>query len=133
MPLQESDDTFYIKQGSTTPALEVQLTDENDNPINLSAVDGVDFRMYEPRTGDVMLEKSATITDGKNGNITYVWKNGETDEAGRFRSEFVVHYDSNSAETFPNFGYRDVLVWGTNDAPTGNSVDTAYPADAGDS
>lgn len=132
MVLRESEDTFYIKRGETTPALEVQLTDEDDNPIDLSSVDGVDFKMYEPRNYGLVIDASATIVNESDGIVTYVWKEGETDDAGRYRSGFVVNYDSASSEEFPNFGYRDVLVWGTNDAPTGTDVDKSWPADSGD-
>ena len=132
MPLQPIEDTFYIKQGNTTPALEVQLTDEDDNPINLQGSDGVLFKVYDARTGDVLFEKSATETNVSEGIVTYIWDDGDTSEAGRFRAEFVVDY-GNTKEAFPNFGYKDVLVWGTNEAPVGADVDKSYPAGAGDS
>ena len=128
MPLQPSEDTFYIKQGNTVPILQAQLTDEDDVPLDLQFAEDVLFRMYDPRSGDTLFLRDAVIQNEQNGVVQYVWRNEDTQEPGRYRSEFVVRYPSDKEESFPNFGYRDVLVWGTEkNPPVGNAVETTYP------
>jgi len=129
MPLRPNDDTFYIKQGNRVPVLQAQLTDENDAPLNLQFADRVMFKMYDPRTGNVIFERDAVIENIKSGVVQYIWRDGDTDDPGRFRAEFVVRYPGGREESFPNFGYRDIMVWGSEYQPdVGSDVDVSFPA-----
>jgi len=124
--MQPSDDTFYIKEGNTVPLLQGQLTDENNRPLNLQFAEGVKFRMYDPRSGETVLFRGAIIQNESNGVVQFAWKQNETENPGRYRAEFVVQYPSGREESFPNFGYRDVMIWGTEKSsqiPVGDDLD----------
>lgn len=102
-------ETFYIKESDTAPELEATLEDGSGSPIDLTG-GAVDFRMYEPRNGDTVVDEDATIRDKEGGVVGYVWQDGDTDTAGRYRAEFVVTYPDGSVETFPNAGYYDIII-----------------------
>jgi len=133
MTLQPSDDTFYIKQNNRVPLLQAQLTDEEDKPLNLQFVDSVLFRMYDPRSGETVTLSNAIIDNEANGVVQYAWESSDTNTPGRYRAEFVVRYPSGREESFPNFGYRDILVWGSekpSKVPVGDGLDKTFPAGA---
>jgi len=101
--------TFYLKKSDTAPEIETTLEDGSGSPIKLTAV-SVEFRMYEPRNGDTVVDEDATIHDAEDGVVRYNWQDGDTDTAGRYRAEFVVTDTDDSVETFPNAGYHDIII-----------------------
>lgn len=102
-------DTFYLKASDTAPVLEATLEDTSDTPIDLKGA-SVQFVMNEPRNGASVIDAGATVADKANGIVRYAWNDGNTDDAGRYRAEFVVTYADGSVETFPNVGYHDVII-----------------------
>jgi hypothetical protein len=50
------------------------------------------------------------VIDAEDGNIRYEWADSDTDEAGRYRAQFVVTYPNDDVETFPSDGYHDVFI-----------------------
>jgi hypothetical protein len=101
--------TFYLKTGDTAPILEAVLEDASGEPIDLTGV-SCSFHMFEPRNGASVINTDATIADATNGIVRYPWADDDTDNAGRYRGEFVVTYADGSTETFPNAGYHDIII-----------------------
>lgn len=129
MSLEPIDDTFYIKQGNNLPLLQAQLTDEDNSPLDLEFSERVMFRMFDPRTGDTLFMRDASVVNETRGVVQYIWQDGDTSNPGRYRSEFIVLYPSGKSESFPNFGYKDIMVWGTVNRPdVGEDVDIGFPS-----
>lgn len=95
------DTEFAIKQNDTSPALEVELQDNDENAIDLSGA-SAEFHMVEKDGDTVAVDSSATITDGSNGIVEYQWSSGDTSDAGRYLAEFEITYSDGTIETFPN-------------------------------
>jgi hypothetical protein len=102
-------ETFYLKSADTAPVLEATLTDASDSPIDLTGA-SVDFELLEPRNGATVVNAGASIADTTGGVVRYPWADGDTDDAGRYRAQFVVTFADGSTETFPNVAYHDIII-----------------------
>jgi hypothetical protein len=102
-------DTFHLKSSDTAPVLEASLTDANEEPIDLTGAD-VAFELREPRNGATVVDAGANVADTTGGVVRYPWADGDTDEAGRYRGQFVVTFADGSVETFPNVAYHDIII-----------------------
>jgi hypothetical protein len=95
--------SFHIKQNDTRPALEAQLFDAENNPINLDMC-GVRFHMrdmYDRKE----ISRPATIVNAAQGQIRVDWQTGDTDTIGIMRCEFEITFTDNTILTVPNDGY----------------------------
>lgn len=114
---------FHIKQGNTSPAIEAQLLDNNDDPVDLSGdtdtgdpAATVRFQMQKVGDDTLTVDAGATVMDAANGIVAYEWADGDTDEEGSYRAEFDVDYDGRTGdlfttdETFPNNDYLLIRV-----------------------
>lgn len=101
---------FKIKQGDTLPHLQVQLVDAEDKPVNLQ-LSGVMFHMKD-RTGKVVINRPATITDELEGNVSVEWLKADTKDIGAFKAEFQVTFPDNNVLTIPNDKYLSILIYG---------------------
>ena len=105
---------FTIKQGDTSPSLDVQLIVDG-SPIDLSdAV--VLFRMQHQRS-DITRRGLCEITDASSGRFAYIWNDGDTDAVGEYNAEFLIDYDQPESaaefegdETFPSDGFIRIDV-----------------------
>ena len=86
-----------FKQGDTKDPVHVRLLDDGE-PIDLTNC-SVTFHMSNGVTGD------AEIRDQLNGEVWYVFDEGETDDVGIHRAEFVVKYPDFREQTFPQHDY----------------------------
>lgn len=100
---------IYITENDTTPEVEATLTDEMDNPVDLTGAT-VYFRMVEARGGGNVVDSTCNIPSPSEGKVIYNWSASDTADYGRYRAEFNVEYDSGEVETFPNAGYHTVIV-----------------------
>lgn len=115
---------FHIKTGNTSPAIEAQLLDNNDDPVDLSVPDSpvsatVKFQLQLVGEDTLTVDNEATVEDAVNGIVAYHWKDTDTDVEGSYKAEFDVDYDGgtigddgtfNSDETFPNNDYLLVRI-----------------------
>lgn len=100
-PMPQSD--FWIREGDTEPALEVQLI-EGTSAKNLSGLT-VQFNMEDKDGTLVISNGSVDLVDPIQGICRYVWQDGDTDTKGRYFGVFYVVEDD---ESFPN--YREVII-----------------------
>jgi hypothetical protein len=102
--------TFYLKKGDTYPNIETILADGN-GPVNLTGCT-VLFRMSVANTGNLMIEKAATIvtpqSGGDVGKCYAEFEAGDTDELGEYRVEWVVTFPNTKSATFPR-GEGDIF------------------------
>jgi len=105
---------FVIKTGATEPGLRAQLTDDNDNAIDLTGA-SVEFIMAEPG-GDRVIEDTVTILNPSEGRVAYTWKSADTDTAGQYNAEFAVDYSGDTGsnfvadEYFPSDDYLSIHI-----------------------
>lgn len=106
---------FYLKKGDTSPALEVQLLDNDDDPVDMSN-GTAKFRMKEVGSDTFVVDSMATPIDDSTGKIAYEWSSGDTDSVGSYLAEFLVDYsggvgdDFDSDETFPNSRFLSIEI-----------------------
>lgn len=91
---------FYIKQGDTSPALQVSLRSQTNSPVVLVGA-SVMFHMGT-ENGKFEFSKPATIVNSTSGIVKYDWAAGDTSNTGIHFGEFEVTYSDNTIETFPN-------------------------------
>lgn len=106
---------FYIKQGNTSPALEAQLKDNDEDAVDLTGA-SVHFQMKLVGDDAPSVDAAAKITDAANGIVAYDWADGDTDTTGSYIAEFDVDYSGgtgsnfNGDETFPNNDYLMIRI-----------------------
>ena len=101
--------TFYIKQGDTSPAIEYVLSPDT---VNLTAATVV-FNMRAVNGTVKVNRQAATVTTATGTpTVQYDWQVANTDTAGVFQAEFEVTYSDLSVETFPNDGFIAVQIVG---------------------
>ena len=95
---------FSIKQGDTQPSIEAKLLSDGE-PVDLSDAYVV-FDMKHT-SADTRVKGMCTVEDN-NGEVAYIWKDGDTDVDGTYEAEFLVDYDLPESldefekdETFP--------------------------------
>lgn len=105
-------DIFYLKKGDTYPAIEVQLTDGEGTPVNLTGA-SVNFRCSVVGTGNLFIDASATVTDAALGKVSYQWQTGDTDIVGSYQMEWRVTFSDLTIATFPrgaNVQFNTLIV-----------------------
>lgn len=106
-------DKIVMKKGDTLPIRELELQEENSSgdrvPIDLTG-GSVSFYVYDNQTGQLLIDgSSVTVTDASNGLIEYEWKDGDTQETGVHKGEFVIEY-ADGELTVPNDGFIPVKI-----------------------
>jgi len=105
--------SLLLKKGDRKPEVEVQLLQADGNggttPVDLSGAN-VKFYAVNPTTGELLINgEDAIIEDAANGEVSYQWTSGDTDESGVWKGEFVAIF-SDGDLTFPNTGFIDVII-----------------------
>jgi hypothetical protein len=95
--------TFYLKQGDTYPNIETILSDSN-GPVNLAGAT-VLFRMSVANSGNLMVEKAATVVTPQSGvdigKCYAEFVDADTAELGEYRVEWRVTFPNGKKATFP--------------------------------
>lgn len=95
--------TFYLKKGDTYPNIETILSD-GGGPVNLSGCT-VLFRMSVANTGNLMVEKNATVVTPQTGvdigRCYAEFAPEDTEELGEYRVEWRVTFPNGKKATFP--------------------------------
>ena len=114
-----ADDVINHVQNDLRPKRVVILTDENDNPVDLT-VGGISYvQMHMREKGDDVLKATVPCTmlsgivqpdgtvnyaapydvGGKGGRVQIEWTSGAVDTAGTFEGEFELVYADGSTQT----------------------------------
>ncbi len=98
-----SNNIFFLKRQDTFPNIETILSDEN-GPVNLAG-STVLFRMSVANSGNLMVEKNATVVTPQSGvdigRCFAEFVDGDTDELGTYRVEWRVTFPNGKRATFP--------------------------------
>lgn len=101
---------FWIKQGNTERPFRVQLTDSQDDPVDVTGA-AITFKMKRFGEDGIVVSGSVDIVDAPEGIVEYDWQEGDTDEPGKFAAEWDVDYEVDGVETFPNGGINVVRIF----------------------
>lgn len=103
---------FHLKVSDTLPILEATLLDAKREPINLTSVVSITFRMRRKKS-DPFIDITATVvapaTDGK---VTVPWSgtSGSTDAAGTFQALFKLLFPGPETMSVPNKGCKVISI-----------------------
>lgn len=105
---------FHIKQNDTSPAIQSQLVNEDDEPIDFSSnglqpASSVDFHMID-EDDNVVVNAAGVFDDKADGKVSYSWQSGDTDTTGVYEAEWEVTYNSGAIESFPNSANLIVVI-----------------------
>jgi len=90
-----------MKRNDTSPAFEMQCQNNAGDGVDISnAV--AKFHLAEYNSGNIVVDKIATITDETQGKVKYQWEPEDTETAGLYGAEVEVTYQDGEVETFPN-------------------------------
>lgn len=99
---------FFIKQGDTSPQLEVVLKDGEGNVVDLTN-HTLFFGMAETN-GRLKVNSVATLISASAGNIRYEWAAGDTDTPGTYLAEFKIINPSGDVLSYPNSTEKQIEV-----------------------
>lgn len=103
---------FFLKQRDTSPALQYTVKDEDGSAIDLSGAT-VTFYMQDETGTTVIDGGSVTLVDAANGIVKYEWQDGDSDNAGYFKAEFLVTFGDGTKRTSPDPGWISIVVSGS--------------------
>jgi len=100
------NNTFHIKQGDLWPPLEANLQQADGNYLTLQAEDIVKFMMTpKNKRSDLIINEEVTVIDLETAHVKYIWKAGDTINAGEYQAEFVVLLNGDIPIRVPNNDY----------------------------
>lgn len=86
-------DVYKFVSGDTYPQIQLTLSREDGSVINLANSE-VYFYMRPKGSNEVILTRTAVITDADNGEAVIVWEEGNLDlQAGMYEGEIEVVTD----------------------------------------
>lgn len=109
-----SNQNFIIKRNDTLPVLKVNIYDQTylttKVPFNLTGATACTFSMTDKYGNYKIAGSEALILSTSGGMIQYEWKDLDTNEHGRFKGEFQLHYDGGKRLTIPQQGFIDIEI-----------------------
>jgi hypothetical protein len=103
--------SYTIAQGDTEPPLDDILTDQDDNPVDLTLATAVSIK-YRLRPGGTPVTKSATVQgDPLLGQVRRTWDVGDTNVIGIYDYTWIVDF-SGREQTFPSNNYEQFEIYG---------------------
>jgi hypothetical protein len=114
--------THVMNQYDTRPYLRVQLLDGNNQPVDLSNANRVEFSMQTAsgygngriRHGQYLkvTAEECTVETPTTGTVRYEFEPADTDLPGEYRGWFTVYWDADEdRETWPGDIEERVLVY----------------------
>lgn len=106
---------FHLKISDTLPVLEATVVDASANPINISTVSSILFRMRLTTTDPFTDIVSTLIDDGTvalRGRFDVPWSAtaGSTDVAGLYKAVAKLVFPGPLTMSVPNKGCKTVLI-----------------------
>ena len=115
------DADYYIRQGDTGITIADVLKDATGAAVNIANAT-VSFLLMPIHGGAPLVSAAASNdqvgdgSDGTKGNVSYTWGTVATSVTGYFLGTWIVTYQSQAVQSFPNDGF--ILVFLSPDAPT---------------
>ena len=102
-------ETFFIKRGDTSPAIQFALLPAT---VNLTgATVRFQMRARRPRGGVAVIDAAAAVvTATGTPTVEYTWQTADTANAGIYEAEFRVTYANGKVGTFPNDGFIPIQI-----------------------
>ena len=100
---------FYIKQGDTSPYLQVTLKDGDGAVVNLTGATAV-FSMRRGGSTTVSEQSATVVSPATAGVVRYTWGASDTATPGMYEGEFEVTFSGGEIQTYPNAGYIEINV-----------------------
>lgn len=109
-----SHSDFVIRAGSTSPPLEVTLTDVVDGvegPVNLTGAT-VTMRMRRTESGPLVITDGpvSVVGDPLQGKVAYQWQLADTDEHGMYVVQWRAVFSGGGIQYYPTQGYTTVEI-----------------------
>ena len=112
MSLSERD--FIIKRNDTLPVLRLNVFDRTcyttKVPFDMTGATACTFSMTDKQGNYKVANASASILSSSGGTVQYEWGANDTNEAGRFRGEFQLHYNNGKRLTIPQQGFINIEI-----------------------
>lgn len=105
-----SEYDLYMKAGDTNPPYSASLQDDSGNAIDLSNITQAKIHVRKKDTGELVVDKTMTVTNASAGELEYAWNTGDLSEKGVYEIEVEVEYSDGSKETFPNTDHHQLKV-----------------------
>jgi hypothetical protein len=93
--------TLSVRKDSTRPKLIANVIGNDGSAVDLTGATAVTFTMYDSST-TVIDASAAVIEDYDDGQVSYTWATGDTDEAGTFYAYFEVAMPSSGVMLAPS-------------------------------
>lgn len=100
-------DIFEMKAGDRKYALKYQLSDFEAGSALLSGA-SVRFKMMNSAGANV-IDEAGVILD-EDGIVAYEWASGDTDQAGRYKAEFLITFSDGLPQRYPSSGFIRVYI-----------------------
>ncbi len=97
-----------LKTGDLKPTLTGQFKDNDGDAIDLAGAT-VEFFMWDREDNKIIDGNAVNIVNASEGKVEYKWNDGETDEKGVYKAEFVATY-SDGEMTIPNNGFISISI-----------------------
>jgi hypothetical protein len=102
---------FRIKEGDLWPPLSANLLQANNEPITLQEEDEIYFIMTPKNDREnVIINKAAQIKNYEEGEVEYIWEQGDTDIPDIYQAEFLIKLNKTQPIRVPNNGYFTVII-----------------------
>ena len=107
--------SFNIKQGDTSPALRVQLQNENEQSVDIRGYNRLSFYLKKEDSDTLKIDlddsdPKVIVEDPESGIVRYEWLRKDTNTTGVYKAEFEVEYANGSIESFPNTGNITIYI-----------------------
>lgn len=96
-----------VKVNSARPRPTVTLEHPPGEPVDLTSVLSIRFRMKDIVTGTLKVNTTANIVvdgDPRNGSVHYVWQAGDNDAVATYEEEWWVTQPDGEVWKFPSHG-----------------------------
>ena len=98
-------EAIHVKQNDCLYDLPLQCQDADGNGESIAGYATIKLMVYQTGESSCKLEttENISVTDETTGKISYEVQDGDFDEAGSYRVEIEVTFDSGKVLTYPNF------------------------------
>jgi hypothetical protein len=104
---------FTIKKGDTSPALRATLINPDGSTPAFDLAEDIEFYVGREDVGNIVsadLESGVQILSKEEGTVQYNWSDGDTDISGPYNAEFVIKFENNKEQTYPNSSFIKINI-----------------------